>query len=128
LLNYLTARENILAAAPAGDSQAMDRTQSLLDSLQIAPLADRFPYNLSGGERQRVCIARAMINEPDVIFADEPTASLDHANGHVVIDLLAAYRTSGAVIVVTHDPEMLAGADQIHTMRDGRLDSDLNDD
>ena len=61
-----------------------------------------------------------MMNDPDVIFADEPTASLDHANGHLVVDLLSAYRERGTVVVVTHDPEMLTGADQILMMRDGQ--------
>jgi len=65
-----------------------------------------------------------MINRPDVIFADEPTASLDHTNGHAVIDLLASYRETGVVIVVTHDPEMLADAEHVFRMRDGRLERD----
>ena len=71
-----------------------------------------------------VCVARAMANRPEIIFADEPTASLDHKNGHAVIDLLSSYRTQGVVIVVTHDPEMLAGADLIFRMRDGALEQD----
>ena len=124
LLSYLTARENVLTAAPKGDPDAESRTDSLLDSLSIDSLSHRFPHNLSGGERQRVCIARAMVNRPDVIFADEPTASLDHKNGHIVIDLLAGYRDRGVVIVVTHDPEMLAGADHVFRMRDGALESE----
>ena len=63
-----------------------------------------------------------MINNPEVIFADEPTAALDHKNGHIVIDLLAGYRHKGTVIVVTHDPEMLADADCVFKMRDGKLE------
>jgi len=122
LLNYLTARENVLIAAPKGDRGAPERAEALFDTLGIAPLVDRYPHQLSGGERQRVCVARAMINNPDVIFADEPTAALDHKNGHVVIDLLASYRNRGVVIVVTHDPEMLADADPIFRMRDGALE------
>jgi len=122
LLNYLTARENVLAAAPQGDSDSQDRTEGIFESLDIAKLADKFPHHLSGGERQRVCVARAMINRPDVIFADEPTASLDHANGHAVIDLLASYRDNGVVIVVTHDPEMVTDAEHVFKMRDGRLE------
>ncbi len=122
LLNYLTALENVLAAAPQGDMQAAERAEDLFESLGIVGLAGKFPHHLSGGERQRVCIARAMISDPEVIFADEPTAALDHANGHVVVDLLASYRDRGAVIVVTHDPEMVAGADKVFQMRDGGLD------
>jgi putative ABC transport system ATP-binding protein len=123
LLNYLTARENVLAAAIRGDSTAAQRTNELFQSLQISDYAERFPYHLSGGERQRVCVARAMINLPAVIFADEPTASLDHANGHIVIDLLASYRDRGLVIVVTHDLEMVSGADIVYEMRDGRIET-----
>ena len=122
LLNYLTARENVLVAAPKGDGSAGQRAKELFAMLQIAPLMERFPYNLSGGERQRVCLARAMINDPDVIFADEPTAALDHTNGHIVVDMLATYRERGTVIVVTHDPEMLIDANCVIRMRDGRLE------
>jgi putative ABC transport system ATP-binding protein len=123
LLNYLTVLENVLAAAPQGDCNSAERAQELLDHLHIAHLRYKYPYHLSGGERQRVCVARAMINDPQVIFADEPTAALDHKNGHTVIDLLSSYRDRGAVIVVTHDPEMLTGADRIFLMRDGELES-----
>ncbi len=122
LLNYLTARENVLVAAPAGDRQAKTRVDALLDELHILPLAERYPAHLSGGERQRLVVARAMINQPAIIFADEPTAALDHANGRAVIELLMRYRTQGAVIVVTHDPSMLAEADSIYHLTDGLLD------
>ncbi|HZT41844.1 MAG TPA: ATP-binding cassette domain-containing protein [Chthonomonadaceae bacterium] len=123
LLNYLTARENILLAAPRGDQNASRHVDALLDELNILPLRDRYPPHLSGGERQRLIVARAMINRPDVIFADEPTASLDHANGWAVIDLLQRYRDRGAVLVVTHDPTMVASADRIFHLTDGRLDA-----
>ncbi len=124
LLNYLTARENILSAARTRDNSAQSRTQNLLETLAIAHLANDRPYELSGGERQRVCVARAMSNDPAVIFADEPTASLDHANGHLVMELLTSYRDRGVVIVVTHDAEMLSGADRVVNMRDGRIVDD----
>ena len=81
------------------------------------------PYELSIGERQRVAVARAMVHRPAVVFADEPTASLDQATGRDVINLLAEYRTDrqGSVVVVTHDPAMLTGADRVLQMRDGQL-------
>jgi putative ABC transport system ATP-binding protein len=63
-----------------------------------------------------------MINDPDILFADEPTAALDHTNGRLVVDTLAAWRVRGSVVVVTHDPEMLTGADEIINLRDGRLE------
>ena len=122
LLNYLTARENVLVAAGEGDRQAQKRVTDLLDELHILPLADRYPAHLSGGERQRLVVARAMINQPAIIFADEPTAALDHANGRAVIELLMRYRQRGAVIVVTHDPSMVEEADSVYHLRDGLLD------
>ena len=122
LLNYLTARENILVAAPGTDRTAAKRIETLLDELHILHLADRYPAHLSGGERQRVVVARAMINEPEVIFADEPTAALDHTNGRTVIELLSRYREKGAVIVVTHDAGMVETADCVYHLSDGMLD------
>lgn len=121
LLNYLTARENVLVAAAAGDRQAHQRVDTLLNDLRIGHLANRFPAHLSGGERQRLVVARAMINQPDIIFADEPTAALDHANGRAVIELLMQYRERGAVLVVTHDPMMVEAADLVYHLADGQL-------
>jgi len=121
LLNYLTARENVMVAAAANDTAARDSVDALLKELGILHLADRYPAHLSGGERQRLVVARAMINQPDIIFADEPTAALDHANGRAVIELLMRYRTRGAVIVVTHDPTMVEEADLVFQLRDGLL-------
>lgn len=120
LLVWQTAMENVLMGAPILDSAARKRAQGYFEQLGIAGLSHKLPSQLSGGEKQRVCVARAMMNDPDVIFADEPTASLDHANGHLVVDLLSAYRDRGTVVVVTHDPEMLTGADQVLMMRDGK--------
>jgi putative ABC transport system ATP-binding protein len=120
LLPYLTALENVLVAVP-GNREAHQRALQLFERLGLSHLANRYPHKLSGGERQRVCVVRAMVHRPQIIFADEPTASLDHLNGHAVIQLLAQYREQGAVVVVTHDPEMLADADRVYTLRDGRL-------
>ena len=120
LLVWQTAMENVLMGAPILDAAARKKAAGYFEQLGIAPLADKLPSQLSGGEKQRVCVARAMMNDPDVIFADEPTASLDHANGHLVVDLLSAYRDHGTVVVVTHDPEMLQGADSVLMMRDGQ--------
>ncbi len=119
LLTWQTAYENVLMGAPELDAAARQRADGFFEQLGIARLKNKLPSQISGGEKQRVCVARAMMNEPDIIFADEPTASLDHANGHLVVDLLSAYRERGTVVVVTHDPEMLADADQILMMRDG---------
>jgi putative ABC transport system ATP-binding protein len=119
LLPWQTALENTMMGCPKADASAERRAREKLVELGVGALCDKLPSQLSGGEKQRVCVARAMMNDPVVIFADEPTASLDHANGHLVIDLLSAYKERGTVIVVTHDAEMLAGADSVLTMRDG---------
>jgi putative ABC transport system ATP-binding protein len=119
LLVWQTAMENVLMGAPNLTPEARQKAVGYFEQLGIADMADKLPSQLSGGEKQRVCVARAMMNDPDVIFADEPTASLDHANGHLVVDLLSAYRDRGTVVVVTHDPEMLQGADSVLLMRDG---------
>ncbi len=120
LLPYLTALENVLLAEP-GNREVYRRALELFEQLGLSHLMNRYPHKLSGGERQRVCVARAMVHQPQIIFADEPTASLDHINGHAVIRLLASYREHGAVVVVTHDPEMLADADRVYSLRDGKL-------
>jgi len=120
LLVWQTAMENVLMGAPTLDHAARKKAADYFEQLGIADMADNLPSQLSGGEKQRVCVARAMMNDPEVIFADEPTASLDHANGHLVVDLLSAYREQGTVVVVTHDPEMLQGADSVLMMRDGQ--------
>ncbi|MEJ5253250.1 MAG: ABC transporter ATP-binding protein [Chthonomonadetes bacterium] len=120
LLPYLTALENVLLAEP-NNREVYRRALELFEQLGLSHLMNRYPHKLSGGERQRVCVARAMVHQPQIIFADEPTASLDHINGHAVIRLLASYREHGAVVVVTHDPEMLADADRVYSLRDGKL-------
>ena len=121
LMSYLTVAENVVLAAPRVDRAARDKAARFLDDLGLSSMAEKFPSQLSGGEKQRVSVARAMMNDPEVIFADEPTASLDHGNGHRVVDTLAAWRTRGTVVVVTHDPEMLADADEVLLLRDGAL-------
>ena len=119
LLGYLTALENVTVAAPG--AQSLRQAKELLDRLGISEKAHRFPHELSGGERQRVCVARALLGNPKVVFADEPTASLDHKNGVQVVHMLNAYRGEGALVMVTHDPTMLAEADRIVELSDGEL-------
>ncbi|MDY6877111.1 MAG: ATP-binding cassette domain-containing protein [Chloroflexota bacterium] len=121
LINYLTAQENVMVAAPMQDKPHAEQSKALLVDLGMGDKLHRFPYELSGGERQRVAIARAMIHRPRVIFADEPTGLLDRHTGLQVMALLRGYRDQGSLIAVTHNPEILAEADLVITLRDGQV-------
>ena len=117
LIGYLTAIENVMIAHP--ETNLHEEAQELIGRLGIGDKSRRLPHELSGGERQRVCIARALIGGSRVIFADEPTASLDRSSGLHVMELLAEHRGEGALVVVTHDPSMLEKADRVVTINDG---------
>src|SRR3982075_3004234 len=123
LINYLSALENVMVGAVRRNHEVVAYAQELLRRVGLGDKLRQRPYQLSIGERQRVAVARALIHRPAVVFADEPTASLDQGTGRDVINLLADYRTGGggSVVVVTHDPAMLTGADRVVQMRDGRL-------
>jgi|FLYL01.1.fsa_nt_gi putative ABC transport system ATP-binding protein len=127
LIPELTAQENV--ALPLwlerqhNRADAMERAKAQLDHLGIGGLADRLPGTLSGGEAQRVAVARAFVIEPDVVFADEPTGSLDSTMGELVMESLTkmAADHSTSVVVVTHSPQVASHAHRRVTMRDGRL-------
>lgn len=121
LINYLTALENVMVAAPAQDKAHADQAKALLADLGLGDKLHRFPYELSGGERQRTAVARAMIHRPRAIFADEPTGLLDRHTGLQVMALLRGYCRQGSLIAVTHNPEILAEADLVITLRDGQI-------
>ena len=123
LVNYLSALENVMVGAVKRNHEVVAYAQELLRRVGLGEKLRQRPYQLSIGERQRVAVARALVHRPAVVFADEPTASLDQATGREVIRLLAEYRAEGggSVVVVTHDPAMLIGADRVLQMRDGRL-------
>jgi putative ABC transport system ATP-binding protein len=123
LINYLSTLENVMVGAVKRNHEAVAYAQELLRRIGLGDKLRQRPYQLSIGERQRVAVARALVHRPAVVFADEPTASLDQGTGRDVINLLADYRRGGggSVVVVTHDPAMLTGADRVLQMRDGRL-------
>ncbi len=126
LIPFLTAAENValvLTLNGVSRGEALRRTRELLQSLDLAHRADTYPATLSGGEQQRLAVARAVINNPAVILADEPTAALDTERGKAVMDLLRRLgrERGAAVIVVTHDERMLEGFDRIYHMVDGRI-------
>lgn len=126
LLPEFTALENAaLAAMIAGDSRsrALGKARELFDLLGIADRAGHKPAQLSGGERQRAAIARALVNKPRIVFADEPTGSLDSRNRDEILALIADLnRTLGQTfVIVTHDPLLCRIAHRVVSMADGRI-------
>ena len=109
-LGFTTARANV-------------RAMEALEEVGLGARANLRPGSLSGGEKQRVAIARAIAKEPDLLFADEPTSSLDAASGQIVIDTLhrIAQRHGATVLCVSHDPRLNTYAERVLTMEDGRI-------
>lgn len=120
LVSYLSVRENALAHVD--DPQAGGRLERLAAAVGMQGLLDERPWRLSGGQRQRAGLLRALASDPDLVLADEPTAFLDQPSGHAVMDLLLAQRGRAALVVVTHDRRMLAGATRVLALADGRLE------
>lgn len=107
LIPYLTALENVMLAQHYHSVVDEDAAKAVLTQVGLAHRFDHRPSQLSGGEQQRVCIARALVNQPPVIFADEPTGNLDEKNEQLVLDLLIELNKQGRTIVmVTHNPEL----------------------
>ena len=122
LVPYMSAVDNVLVAAAKCDAAAAGRARELLSSFGLGDREfGKRPSKLSGGQRQRTAIARAMINTPKVLFADEPTAALDHENAFTVMEILKEYAVENLVLVITHDRSILKGADRIIEMWDGCL-------
>lgn len=123
LIDYMTVLENVLVPINDDSKEAKVKAISILDSLGLAHLTSKKPYQLSGGQRQRVAIARALIGDPKVIFADEPTAALDHNSAIEVMKFLENYKKDKMIIVVTHDPCILEKANYVINMLDGTVAS-----
>jgi putative ABC transport system ATP-binding protein len=128
LIPFLTVVENValvLTLNGVALRDALRRSRQLLEQLELGRRADVHPATLSGGEQQRLAVARAVVNNPAVILADEPTAALDTERGTAVMDLLRRLgrQRRAAVIVVTHDERMLDGFDRVYRMLDGRIRS-----
>lgn len=121
LVPYLNLVENVLVPIEEPKAEDIERAYWLLESLGVGQLAPKFPNECSGGERVRVSIARGLVHRPHYLFVDEPTANLDLATGARVMKILETQREHGALIVVTHDLEILDDADVIFRMRDGSL-------
>ena len=122
LVPYMGAVDNVLVAAKTDDKTRRIKAEEILKKLGINEREfNKKPAKLSGGQCQRVAIARAVINDPKVIFADEPTASLDHENAYNVMKILKEYSKDRLVLVVTHDKSILKDADFVIEMWDGEI-------
>ena len=122
-LNVLQNVQLLLQLAEPDPKLRQDRAKAMLDAVGLSERLHHFPDELSGGQRQRVAIARALAPEPDLVLADEPTASLDSKSGQDVVELLGdlCRRRSSAVLLVTHDLRLLKDADRIWGIEDGRI-------
>jgi ABC-type lipoprotein export system ATPase subunit len=122
LIEELSGEENVLLPArlPGALRGGEQRARRLIGELGLSEIAARRPHELSGGEQQRLAIARALVNDPELVLADEPTGNLDQENGATVLALLRSL-TRRAVVIVTHEPEAAAIADRVLHLREGRL-------
>ncbi|ODJ54008.1 hemin ABC transporter ATP-binding protein [Brochothrix thermosphacta] len=126
LIPYLTVEDQLkLIPQLAGSKSSVD-SHELLSSLGLAHRLKQYPQQLSGGEKQRVAIGRALMNNPDLILADEPTASLDAERGYQVVEMLAkeVHEHNKAAIMVTHDERVLALVDRVLRIENGTITSE----
>lgn len=126
LVPYLTVRDQLLLISELigqRDKKAVKKADELLSHLGLSHRANHLPEELSGGERQRVAIARSLMNNPEIILADEPTASLDSKRGREVVEMLATEvkLRNKAAIMVTHDERMLDLCDRVVNITDGKI-------
>jgi putative ABC transport system ATP-binding protein len=126
LLPVLSAQENVempLLIAGVAPKEARVRAKAMLDELELGDRASHRPSQLSGGQQQRVSLARALVNHPAIVWADEPTGNLDEEGSHQVTTLLRDLnqRFHQTIVVVTHDPDVAAKCDRTLRMRDGRF-------
>jgi putative ABC transport system ATP-binding protein len=128
LLSSLTALDNVLLAARyvgGVDEARRRRARELLSAFGLAARAGHYPAQLSGGEQQRVAYCRAVLNDPPLLLADEPTGNLDDVNGAVILEALRARaRAGGAVVVVTHRPDVARDATAVLQLRAGKLEKE----
>ena len=122
LIPYLSALENVMLAQYFHSMTNAADARTALERVGLGARADHLPSELSGGEQQRVCIARALINDPPILLADEPTGNLDAANQKIVADILRELHAGGhTIVMVTHDPEMAALAQRKIALSHGKV-------
>ena len=122
MVTYLTAVENVMVSQYYHSMPDEEEALEALGRVGLRERAKHLPGQLSGGEQQRVCVARALINHPELILADEPTGNLDEANENIVLDLFRQLHQEGTtLIVVTHDPEVADAAQRTIVLEHGRV-------
>jgi putative ABC transport system ATP-binding protein len=124
LVPYLTALENVLVAQYFNGAVDEQDARRVLDDVGMGRRLDHLPAHLSGGEQQRVCIARALVNAPRLLLADEPTGNLDSGNGKKVLALMKRLHGEGhTIVMVTHSPQVAAMGDRTIRLVDGKMAS-----
>lgn len=127
LISYLTAVENVMVAQYYHSMPDEEEAMEALKKVGLASRAKHLPAQLSGGEQQRVCIARALINSPEILLGDEPTGNLDEENEGIVVDTFRRLHEEGAtIIVVTHDPEVGDVAQRKIVLDHGKIIDDID--
>lgn len=121
LIDYMTVLDNVLVPLRRVDDAIAKKAHLLLDELGMKPFEKKYPNQLSFGQRQRVAIARALISSPKVLFADEPTAFLDHKQAMEVMHTLQSHTAQASLLVATHDPTVLSMTHQVVELWDGHV-------
>jgi len=126
LVPYLTALENVLLAQYYHSIIDKNDAKEALEHVGLGHRINHLPSQLSGGEQQRVCIARALINQPAIILADEPTGNLDEANEEIILNHFKGLHKEGrTIILVTHNPELAEFSDRVIRLHHGRVEEDV---
>ncbi len=130
LVSNLTLKENVVVPGyltTKSKDIINQRATDLLSKMEITDQINKLPSQVSGGQKQRAAIARAMINNPDILFADEPTGALNSNSGKAVLDLIKSFNEDGQTIVmVTHDIKSAAYANRVVFLKDGRIEGELD--
>ncbi|MBK1813307.1 ABC transporter ATP-binding protein [Clostridium sp. YIM B02505] len=130
LIPNLTVYENILSPTyktKAERKEIEGKIDNLLEKLELTPHRKKFPNQMSGGQKQRAAICRALINNPKILFADEPTGALNSSQGENVLDIFTTINNEGqSVVMVTHDLKAALRGNRIIYLKDGRIDGELN--